>query len=126
MYCSGATSLKLPKHSVIKAHAFRYMSKLTSIDIPDTVTQIDTYAFANNAALKKIVVGKNVKTIAAKAFDTNAVLETMIFKPYNPPTIAADAITNTAKLTSITVLSNKYPATYGGKTTKVPKGFIQL
>ncbi|MEM1486291.1 InlB B-repeat-containing protein, partial [Oscillospiraceae bacterium PP1C4] len=50
-------------------------SGLTSISIPDSVTTINSSAFANCSGLTSIVIGANVKTIASNAFSGTTSLE---------------------------------------------------
>ena len=51
--------------------------------IPDTVTSIASYAFADSYSLTGIIIGKNVQTIGSFAFSGNKVLASVKFKDSN-------------------------------------------
>src|ERR1035438_5962430 len=54
--------------TAIGDYAFDYYSALTSVTIPDTVTNIDTAAFMACTGLSQVTFGTNLITIGASAF----------------------------------------------------------
>lgn len=55
-------------------------SQITSIVLPDTITEIPDNAFANCAHLESITVGKNVTKIGESAFENCVALQTLTFE----------------------------------------------
>ena len=66
---NGATAVTIPKevHSIGNA-AFRFCDTLMSVEIPDTVTNIEERAFAGCAALREALIPSNVVRIGRNAF----------------------------------------------------------
>ncbi len=68
-YCSGMTSIKLPKSiSEIDIYAFYNCTGLTSITIPDRVTSIGNHAFFGCSGLTSIEIPSGVESIGDYAF----------------------------------------------------------
>ena len=68
----GCKTSVIPTDSSVETigkEAFRALSTLTYIFIPDTVKLIDTSAFAECAELAKITVGSGLQTVEAMAFE---------------------------------------------------------
>lgn len=64
---------------------FEGCSKLTSVNIPNSVTSIWDKAFSRCTALTSVTIGKNVETIYAGAFDYCFALKTIkVLNPYPP------------------------------------------
>ena len=84
--------------------AFSYQISLTSITIPNSVTTIDAFAFANCTSLTSIKIPDNVTTIGRLAFKDCTSL-TGIVLPNNITEIGESAFFYCTSLTSIT-LSN--------------------
>ncbi|MBQ6843043.1 MAG: leucine-rich repeat domain-containing protein [Agathobacter sp.] len=91
-------------------------TKKTSVTIPATITYegfkynvtgISSNAFENNTKLKKVVIGKNVKTIGTRAFAGCTALTTASFKSGSAlTTIKSRAFYNCKKLSSISLPAN--------------------
>ena len=86
-----------------------------TVTIPDTVklndkvykvTAIGANAFKNNTKLKKVVVGKNVKTIGKNAFAGCKKLSTVTFKGKAITSIGANAFKNCKALKKIVITQN--------------------
>ena len=90
----------------INAEAFEKCRKITSVTLPDTVTEIGAYAFAYCYALKHIDFGSSLKTIGNYAFVSNAL--TSITLPESVTTVgyyAFDACTSVRTVTIGTKVS---------------------
>lgn len=84
-YCSNLTSVVIGYGVVsIEKEAFFACDSLESITIPDNVQIIGKKAF-NRCALKKIVIGKNIKTIEELAFNGLVDVEECYCYATNPP-----------------------------------------
>ena len=73
IYFSGkelAGALEIPYGiTIIRANAFRYFKKITSISIPDSVTSIGDEAFRGCSSLTSITIPDGVTNIGKSAFD---------------------------------------------------------
>lgn len=90
------TSGDLDGVKTIVSSAFSYCRSLTSLDIPDSVTSIDTSAFYNCGELKCVRFGDNskIESIGGSVFDWCAKLAS-VYLPKTPPTLAnISAFTN--------------------------------
>ena len=65
-------------------------SGLTSVNIPDSVTEISDSAFRECDNLEEITIGSNVKTIGRDAFNYCDNLKMIYCKPIIPPTVDID------------------------------------
>lgn len=67
--CSGLSTVILDGQlSEIPENAFGYCTSLTSIDIPDTVTTIESGAFYGCEALERVTIPAQIKTVGNVAF----------------------------------------------------------
>lgn len=64
----------------ICTYAFDGCSNLESIELPDSLETICAYAFRNCSSLKTVVIPANVTVVANYAFENCTSLETVIFK----------------------------------------------
>ena len=80
-YCSGLTSITIPNSVTnIGDYAFRGCSSLTSITIPDSVTSIGSHAFYYCKKLKSVIIPSSVKRIEKWAFSDVSKLSQIIYK----------------------------------------------
>ena len=101
--CSNLTSVTIPNNITdIYAHAFENCSNLTSMTIPDSVKYIDSYAFYECTSLTSVTIGKNVTSIGAYAFFDCTSL-TSITIPDSVTSIGRYAFYYCTSLTSITI-----------------------
>ncbi len=61
----------------IKSKAFVYCKNITSVKIPNSVTDIKEYAFFGCNSLEKVTLGSSIKTIENKAFAECSALKTV-------------------------------------------------
>lgn len=67
--CTNLKTIQLPDNlEVIETYAFNGCSALETISIPDSVTEIKDDAFLQCTALKSVSFGKNLQIIGRKAF----------------------------------------------------------
>ena len=67
--CSGLTSIEIPNSVTnIGDNAFSGCSGLTSIEIPNSVTSIENYAFSGCSGLTSIEIPNSVTSIGDEAF----------------------------------------------------------
>lgn len=74
---STVESVDLTNLTTVPDRLFYGLSKVKSVEIPDSVTRVEDFAFYGNAGIKKITVGKNVVYIGYKAFDSCSKLEVL-------------------------------------------------
>ncbi|MBO4494316.1 MAG: DUF4214 domain-containing protein [Clostridiales bacterium] len=75
----------------------------SSISIPDTVTDIDGYAFYYNSNIKSITLPGSVKTLGEGAFGDATALEKLEFTDGSLTTIGDHAFNGTTSLTELTI-----------------------
>lgn len=69
---------------VIGSNAFRNITPLTFVKLPESVTTIEDAAFANNTGLRRVEFGSNVKLIN-NSFYSSAYITEIICKALTPP-----------------------------------------
>lgn len=78
---SKLNSIKLPSSlTEIGKSAFYYCSKLTEIDVPDSVTKVGSSAFAICSSLQTASLGSGVASVPDSAFNRCSKLKTVSFK----------------------------------------------
>ena len=97
----------------IGEYAFENCEKITSINIPNSVTTIDSGAFYYCTSMKSVSIGNNVKTIDSGAFGYCLSLEKVVI-PKSVNTIEFSAFLNCSELKSIEIRNN--PTTIEGTT----------
>lgn len=98
---SGVLDLSSATLTEIPEGAFRNMSKITKIILPEGLTTIGDYAFAGCSALAEIVIPSTVTSIGNYAFEDCSALTTITL-PAGLKTVG-DYAFSSAGLTSITV-----------------------
>ncbi len=102
---AGKTEIEfLEGVGAIGPYAFVGNSKLTSMEIPDTVTEISWYAFAGCTGLKKVVLPPNLGGISDHLFYGAALTEIEI--PKTVKGIASDAFHGCKELKTVTIPGN--------------------
>ena len=94
-------TLNIGEITTIGGYAF-YGKNLESIILPESLTQIQRYAFAENTALAGITIPANVKYIAKYAFHNTGIMN-LTFMGSNVSVIEQYAFAYTRKLTSVTL-----------------------
>ena len=82
--------------------AFYHCTRLTSIEIPDSVTSIGNWAFYSCRSLKSIVIPDSVTTIGEAAFN-DCISLTSVVIPNSVTSIGSRAFAFCSNLTSITI-----------------------
>ena len=86
-YFSDITSVTIPDGvTEIGLAALAYCFNLTNVIIPDSVTTIGDYAFDCNYNLTSVTIGDSVTAIGERAFGFCESLKTVYCKPIMPPT----------------------------------------
>ena len=89
------TADDLAEVTKIGAHAF-YACPITSIEIPESVTMLDTGAFQSCNSLQSIVIPASVNQIQNYVFTGCTILESVTILRQTPPTLGgAEAFNNT-------------------------------
>ncbi len=105
-YCTGLTSIDIPNSvTEIKDYTFSGCPGLTSIDIPNSVTSIGSSAFIDCKGLTTITIPNSVTYIGNSAFYGCSGL-TSIYIPNSVTSIGSGAFSGCSGLTSITVDSD--------------------
>ena len=94
-------TLNIGEITTIGGYAF-YGKNLESIILPESLTQIQRYAFAENTALAGITIPANVKYIAKYAFHNTGIMN-LTFMGSNVSVIEQYAFAYTRKLASVTL-----------------------
>ena len=104
--CTRLTSIEIP-NSVrsIGYDAFRYCTNLTSIEIPNSVRSIGDRAFDGCSSLASVIIGNSVSSIGRSAFYLCGSL-TSIEIPNSVTSIGDDAFFNCKSLTSVEIGNN--------------------
>ena len=101
--CSGLTSLTLPDGiTEIGDEAFEYCSGLTSLTLPDGITEIGSSAFFGCSGLTSLTLPANIKRIGESAFENCSGL-TSLNLPAGITTIGSSAFYGCSGLTSLTI-----------------------
>ena len=78
--CAGLTSIEIPNSvTTIDTSAFNGCTGLTSIEIPNSVTTIGSYTFSNCISLTNVTIGDSVTSIGKCAFLECISLEEICF-----------------------------------------------
>ncbi|MCH5303655.1 MAG: leucine-rich repeat protein [Ruminococcus sp.] len=107
-YNGDSTDIKIPseindnKVSVLGEKLFKD-SSITSVLIPDTVTEIEYGAFENASKLENVEMSKNIKNIGSSAFYSCVKLKKIDF--YNVKSIGSSAFGRCDSLSEVTVPS---------------------
>lgn len=100
---TSVTGVTIPNTvTTIGDYGFEGMTNLTSISIPNSVTTIGNYAFMLEENLTSMVLPNSVTSIGTQAFSNCYKLET-ISLPNSITTIGFGAFTNCRKIKSITI-----------------------
>ncbi len=113
------------KITTIKSSAFRTLSSLKQIAIPDSVTSIGIRTFAN-LLIKEVSIPASVNTLGSSAFAGSPNLSTVVYYGTSPDTIQNnDALSFCAKLTTLILPNVQSPKSeewknfLGGNFTEV-------
>ncbi len=89
------TSIELPNSvTTIGANAFWDCPGLTSIEFPNSVTTIGAYAFWDCPGLTSVVIGNSITTIGDRAFGLCTGLESITVLATTPPTLGSNVFQN--------------------------------
>ena len=101
--CSGLTSIEIPDSiTSIGSYAFYSCRRLTSIEIPDSVTSIGSSAFSYCSGLTSIEIPDRVTSIGSSAFSYCSGL-TSIKIPDRVTSIGYEAFYSCSSLTSVVI-----------------------
>ena len=90
--CSSLTSITIPNSvTEIKQNAF-LGNGLTSIVIPNSVTQVWYSAFYNNTGLTSVTIGSSVSVLGGYCFYGCSSLSAIAFMSDTPPTLGFDGV----------------------------------
>ena len=105
-YLSNITSVSLPNSIThIGSNAFADCSGLTSATIPNSVTSIGNFAFFRSGLTGTLIIPNSVTTIGVRAFSDGSGL-TSVTIPESVTTIGEQAFLRSTSLTSINVDAN--------------------
>ena len=97
------TSITIPNSvTEIGSYAF-YQCSLTSVTIPNSVTEIGSYAFSGNRGLTSVTISNSVTTIGNNTFRDCSNLMSIISLNTTPPTIKSTTFQNVPASCSIYV-----------------------
>ena len=101
--CTSLTSVTIPNSVTdIGGNTFQGCTSLTSITIPNSVTSIDGYAFDNCTSLTSVTIPNSVTSIGGGAFSHCTNL-TSITIPNSVKSIGGAAFSSCTSLTSVTI-----------------------
>jgi hypothetical protein len=104
-YCTKLTSINIPNSVTnIGMYALQGCLDLTSITIPNSVTSIGVYAFSWCNKSTSLTIGDGIETIPANAFEGCTSLTSFTI-PSNVKTIESEAFARCVGLTSLTIPS---------------------
>ena len=99
--CTSLQSVSIENNiSDIGSYLFQSSKMLTTVKLPDTVTQITPYMFSWCSELKEVTIGSNITSIGAYGF-ANCISLPTITLPNSVTTIAEYAFSNCEGMTSI-------------------------
>lgn len=114
-YSQSLRHIVIPGSVKVIQHAAFYSSNLEDIVIPDKVDLIEAYAFSYCDTLRKVDIGRGIRTIKPYAFNENTNLESVTIRSEEPPTLSPYAFYELPKNTVLYV-----PASAVGKYRKHP------
>nr|DAH53890.1 MAG TPA: leucine-rich repeat protein [Caudoviricetes sp.] len=89
--CAGLTSVTIPDSVTnINGSVFNRCTGLTSITIPDSVTSMGTNVFYGCSGLTSVTIGSGVTRIGSYTFYECSALTSIICKATKPPTIESN------------------------------------
>lgn len=100
----------------IGASSFDRCYDITEIDIPNSVTEIETDGFCSNRSLKNVVIGDNVTLIGYGAFAFNYELETVEIGK-SVKTLGGEAFNYDSKLKSVVCHAPTPPGMLPGRSS---------
>ncbi len=118
-YNTSITSVRIPNTvTEIKNYAFQATRGLTELIIPDSVTKIGESAFYKASGLRSITLSQNITEIARDTFNQCTNLESVII-PANVKTVKQGAFFGCSSLETISVLSTNVTLETGSIPTTV-------
>ena len=82
--CSGLSSIEIPNSvTSIESEAFIYCSSLTSVTIPNSVTSIGSFAFYSCSGLTSVTIPNSVTSIGIRAFSYCASMTSIVVEDGN-------------------------------------------
>ena len=131
--CSGLTSLTLPDGiTEIGDEAFEYCSGLTSLTLPDGITEIGSSAFFGCSGLTSLTLPAGITEISSSAFNRCSGL-TSLTLPANIKRIGESAFENCSGLTSLnlpagitTIGSSAFYGCSGLTSLTIPDGVTKI
>lgn len=118
-HCHKMTGVALSKTENIGTMAFADCTALTSVTLPDTVTEIGANAFLRCQSLAKVVIGSGLKTLGNNAFEGCNALSSIVSTSSSFP-VENNVIFNSTKKQILFC-----PKTISG-SYKVPKGVTRI
>ena len=108
-YCTSLTSITIPENITdIKAWSFWNCHSLTSINIPNSVTSIGEQAFAYCNTLSSVTLGNSVSSIGDYVFYNCSSLSSVTI-PNSVTSIGEGTFSGCSSLSSVTCLSETAP-----------------